>query len=470
MKKIVILMGIAAMAFASCAKDTVKETNNGRAIDFRVAAQTRASETTTANLTTFYVTAIDEQGSNYFTNAAFTKIEEYFSSSPVYYWPGSGSLNFFAYAPSATTLGATVTINNTTKTLAGFSPAAEITDQKDFVTASASGSKADETSGVALTFDHQLSQIEVKARNANEGYVYQIKGVRFAQPVAKADFDFATSEWTLSTDAADKAVYDVTYNNVVTLNTFAQNIMKSEGDNAMLIPQQLVAWDAENDQTNANKGAYLSVYAKVTTADGAKVYPKADGMEYAWLAVPVDTKWEAGYKYVYTLDFTSGAGYPDPLGGDPTGSTALGGPIKFTMDVNPWTEKATQEATKNMLIGSWEAVRIEETWFRADGTVEHNIYDDKAAVQNYLREMFWYIDIVSENEYVIFAGTEKEKVCGFQIIDNHLYVDEFYDASTGTYRSDMFIRDISEDISTFTETFYFDEDQRVNQYFYIRKK
>ena len=57
-------------------------------------------------------------------------------------------------------------------------------------------------------------------------------------------------------------------------------------------------------------------------------------MEYAWLAVPVDTKWEAGYKYVYTLDFTSGAGYPDPLGGDPTGSTALGGPIKFTMDVN----------------------------------------------------------------------------------------------------------------------------------------
>ena len=338
------------------------------------------------------------------------------------------------------------------------------------MTASASGSKADETSGVALTFDHQLSQIEVKARNANEGYVYQIKGVRFAQPVAKADFDFATSEWTLSTDAADKAVYDVTYNNVVTLNTFAQNIMKSEGDNAMLIPQQLVAWDAENDQTNANKGAYLSVYAKVTTADGAKVYPKADGMEYAWLAVPVDTKWEAGYKYVYTLDFTSGAGYPDPLGGDPTGSTALGGPIKFTMDVNPWTEKATEEATKNMLIGSWEAVRIEETWFRGDGTVEHNIYDDKAAVQNYLREMFWYIDIISENEYVIFAGTEKEKVCGFQIIDNHLYVDEFYDASTGTYRSDMFIRDISEDISTFTETFYFDEDQRVNQYFYIRKK
>ena len=470
MKKIVILMGIAAMAFASCAKDTVKEANNGRAIDFRVAAQTRASEITTANLTTFYVTAIDEQGSNYFTNAAFTKIEEYFSSSPVYYWPGSGSLNFFAYAPSTTTLGATVTINNTTKTLAGFSPAAEITDQKDFVTASASGSKADETSGVALTFDHQLSQIEVKARNANEGYVYQIKGVRFAQPVAKADFDFATSEWTLSTDAADKAVYDVTYNNVVTLNTFAQNIMKSEGDNAMLIPQQLVAWDAENDQTNADKGAYLSVYAKVTTADGAKVYPKADGMEYAWLAVPVDTKWEAGYKYVYTLDFTSGAGYPDPLGGDPTGSTALGGPIKFTMDVNPWTEKATQEATKNMLIGTWDLVRIENIEFDVNGTADtFETFDTVAEARDWHDEMWWTFRVNNETEYVLYPGTDKQEVCTYELIDNHLYVDKLFDPSTGTYLSDMFIRDISEDLATVFEIKRFNNGRhRETVYYYGR--
>ena len=91
MKKSIFLMGVAVMALASCAKDSVKEVNNGHAIDFRVATQTRATETTTANLSTFYVTAIDAKGSNYFTNAAFTKIEEYFSSSPAYYWPGDGS-------------------------------------------------------------------------------------------------------------------------------------------------------------------------------------------------------------------------------------------------------------------------------------------------------------------------------------------------------------------------------------------
>ena len=468
MKKTIILVGIAVMAFASCAKDAVKEVNNGRAIDFRVATQTRASETTTANLTTFYVTALDESGSNYFTDAAFTKVDTYFSSSPVYYWPGDGSLNFYAYAPSATTLGATVTVNKTTQVIAGYAPAAAIADQLDLVTTTATGSKANEATGVALAFDHQLSQLEVKARNANEAYTYKIKGVRFAQPVAQGDLNLATGEWNLTT--SNKAVYDVTYDNVVELNTYAQNLMETEGDNAMLLPQQLVAWDAEGDKTNVNKGAYISVYAQITTAEGARVYPKAEGMEYAWLAVPVDTKWEAGYKYVYTLDFTDGAGYPDPIGGDTAEGTVLGGPIKFTMEVNPWSEKATMEATKNMLVGSWKAVRIEENWFRADGTTEHYIYDDIDDVQDYLRPMFWYIDIISETEYVIFAGTENEKTCGFQIIDNHLFVSEFYDESTGTYRSEMFIRDISEDIATFSETWYYGNDKRENIYYYIKQK
>ena len=339
MKKTIILMGITAMVFSSCANDTIKEANLGHAIDFRVATQTKATETTTANLTTFYVTAINESGANYFTNAAFTKVDSYFTSSPLYYWPGNETLQFYAYAPSATTLGATVTIDQTTQTIAGYAPAAEFANQKDLVTAKTTGSKENEATGVALTFNHQLSQIEVKARNANEGYVYKIQGVRLAQPVAKGNFDFSTSKWELSTNTDDKAIYEVTYNTTVTLNTYAQNLMEAEGNNAMLLPQQLVAWDPENDKDNANKGAYISVYAQVTTAEGARVYPKTEGLEYAWLAVPVDTKWEAGYKYVYTLDFSNGAGYPDPIDGDKVGDTVLGGPIKFTMEVNPWEKE-----------------------------------------------------------------------------------------------------------------------------------
>lgn len=406
------------MALASCAKDSVKEVNNGHAIDFRVATQTRATETTTANLSTFYVTAIDAKGSNYFTNAAFTKIEEYFSSSPAYYWPGDGSdLEFYAYAPAAETLGATATIDNTAKTLSGFSPAAQFADQKDFVTATATGNKTNETSGVALTFDHQLTQIEVKARNANDAYVYKIKGVRIAQPVSKADFDFTTKQWTPSTE---KAIYQVQYSNEITLNTYGQCIMETEGDNAMLIPQQLVAWDAENDKTNTAKGAYLSVYAQVETAEGARVYPNVDGMDYAWLAVPVDTKWEASYKYVYTLDFTNGAGYSDPLDGPETGGTVLGGAIKFTMDVNPWGEKSAFENEYELMNGKWKGLKAIETL--TDGTVHEFLTEDEI---KYFLNQYYQLEI-RDCSRILLNINDNITESAFDIKDGYMYMDMVY--------------------------------------------
>lgn len=120
---------MAALAMASCSKDESTGINNGNAIDFRAAMQTRASETTTANIMNFFVTALDKNNANYFSDAEFTKDGAFFTSTPAYYWPSDGSnLSFFAYSPSAADLGATVTINSTTKTLADFEPATTIAD------------------------------------------------------------------------------------------------------------------------------------------------------------------------------------------------------------------------------------------------------------------------------------------------------------------------------------------------------
>lgn len=145
MKKQLFLVVVAALAMASCSKDESTGINNGNAIDFRAAMQTRASETTMANITNFFVTALDKNNANYFSDAEFTKDGAFFTSTPAYYWPSDGSnLSFFAYSPSAADLDATVTINSTTKTLADFEPATTIADQKDFITATATGSKTDE--------------------------------------------------------------------------------------------------------------------------------------------------------------------------------------------------------------------------------------------------------------------------------------------------------------------------------------
>lgn len=95
MKKQLFLVVVAALAMASCSKDESTGINNGNAIDFRAAMQTRASETTTANITNFFVTALDKNNANYFSDAEFTKDGAFFTSTPAYYWPSDGSYGYF---------------------------------------------------------------------------------------------------------------------------------------------------------------------------------------------------------------------------------------------------------------------------------------------------------------------------------------------------------------------------------------
>lgn len=334
MKKILYLTAIAALAIVSCTKDDTKEVNRGRAIDFRVAT-TRAAETTTDNLADIWVTAVSEDGINHFTDVNFTKDGNYFVTSNAYYWPADGSsLTFYAYAPSKQTLGAeSLTVDANTRKVTGFVPAAAIKDQIDFTYAVKSGSKADADTGVELIFDHALTQVEVKALSNNTGYIHKVKGVRLGEIVSKADFDFGLTSWDLGNVKSD---YQVEFTEFQ-LGSEAQSLMGTEG-NAMLIPQQLVAWKPETDKTNADKGAYIAILINITTADGAVVFPETAG-EYGWIAYPIDTKWIRGFKYVYTFDFTNGAGYvaPNPDGG---GEEVLGGKITFTHNISGWSSSS----------------------------------------------------------------------------------------------------------------------------------
>ena len=326
MKKTAFLMGIAALAFASCAKDTVKEISNGLAIDFRVATQTRATETTTDNLTEFNVTAVSVDASgaettNYFTNVTFAKNGTFFFSNPAYYWPNEGSLNFVAWAPVTLT---GVSVNNAAKTLAGFTPAAEVVNQVDFVAATASGSKANETDGVELTFNHKLSQIQIKAKNAHEGYTYTVKGIRIANVGTTATYDFVDGTWGTPTATAS---YEVMFASEVTLAAEAVSLLPADikvgeatvtSGSAMLIPQDLA--------TVATDAAF-ELYVNVVSKGGSQVFPETVGTAYDWMPVAIDTKWLAGNSYLYTLDLTQGS--------------VLGEPIKFTTEVEAWPSPAT---------------------------------------------------------------------------------------------------------------------------------
>lgn len=330
--KLLFAVALLGLGMASCAQDDALSENKGNAISFRPAMGTRATETTNANLSDIKVAAF-LGNDTFFEPLDFIKgSDNFFTSTPEYHWPGDDAeLSFYAYSPTSLS---GVTLTPDTKTLTGFSPAANIADQVDFITSNATGKRsANEASGVELTFDHRLVQIEIRAKADNEAYTFKISGVRIGEPVAQGDFNFATNAWTLG---SNKAIYEETYSTPVALTADAQNVMGAEG-NAMLLPQQLVAWDPTGDASNTAAGAYLSVKLQVNTAAGAQVYPFNTNQNCQWAAIPISTNWEPGKKYIYTLDLSHGAGYVDPHDPQP-GTPVLGGPIKFTVNVVDWAD------------------------------------------------------------------------------------------------------------------------------------
>ena len=76
-KTYMIIMGAALLALAACSRDEVKETAKEQAIDFRIAVDTRAEATTTDNIGSFYVTAIDGTGNLYFKDVMYSDTDKY---------------------------------------------------------------------------------------------------------------------------------------------------------------------------------------------------------------------------------------------------------------------------------------------------------------------------------------------------------------------------------------------------------
>lgn len=326
------------LAMTACTNEESVELNQGRTINFRPAMTTRATETNNSNLNDFKVAAY--LGSTpYFLNETFAKTSgsSFYNSATDYYWPGDDSeLSFIAYAPVDLS---GVTMSSTEKVLADFTPASDINSQIDFISAKATGKKSvNEGPGVPLDFNHNLAQIEVRGLTNNKTYSFKITGVRIGEPIATGSFDFDQDAWTLATNKTD---YESTYSTPIILGSEAQSLMGENG-NAMILPQQLVAWDHTGDASNTKAGAYLSVKLQINILDadgneGLQIYPFPSNANCIWAAIPIDTNWEPGKKYIYTLDFTHGAGYVDPKDPDP-GTPVLGGPIKFTVNVVDWVD------------------------------------------------------------------------------------------------------------------------------------
>lgn len=374
MNKAIYLCAAVALVLASCSNDETVEIAKGKGISFRTVAglNTRGAETTQANLASIFVNAYEgATGNVFFPTTSFTRegTSNTFVSNPEYFWPKDGkTLHFLALSPEAgdwkaATNSLSFEGGDVKAEFTDITPAAEIAEQKDLLIGKASGTANTDGNGLDLQLNHVLSQIQVQAKSSNTGYVYEIKGVRIASVISKGSYSFPTTGWAVGTD---KTTYDVILDQAITLNgtdATAKNLMKqlanNVSDNAMLIPQQLTPWagDQANSGDTFDKGSYISLLLNVKRAGATEyIYPAGStdaAKTYGWAAVPVDTQWEAGHKYIYTLDLSKGAGKVDPVEPNPDpnqptvepgtkdpekGEQIFGDPIKFDVEVSEWVE------------------------------------------------------------------------------------------------------------------------------------
>ena len=375
MKKFTLILATVALLAAGCSKTEVVGPQNRKGINFAAytAKTTKAAQEdiTTGNLSAFNVTAF---GNNafYFKNLIFEKSNEssVWESNPEYFWPAF-PLTFYAfntpygYHTAAQRTGFTINITKEKQELIVY-PAGDLANQEDLVAAYAEHQKESDATNagnsLALRFNHYLTQVIVKAKNARfKTYKVVVESVKIANMAGEGTYTFSGNTMTATAETVNtlaSADYTATFDPKELTQT-AQEVMTNAGTGKWyLIPQTVTSWDPNtpfNPRTNSandSHGTYLALKVKITANNGTlKIYPAKDE-EFGWMAVPIPSslKFEQGKKYTVNINFfaNNGAGYVDPevpseLDGDPStkdnGKKIIGGEIKFDANVNEWDDQ-----------------------------------------------------------------------------------------------------------------------------------
>ena len=264
-----------------------------------------------------------------------------------------------------------------------------------------------------------LSRVQFKAVNKDQssGMVLEVKAVKLANIASKASLTyptvvtgegFAWEKYSPWANASTAQYYYGKHNSFSVIQSVATEMI--DGQDFYLLPQQLVATDADalkaGDKTKqyvsflirvyylgtyvpanptspstavynaANSSGNIWPFAKVGndfTSEAGKAIKKgfldkttwatltdtdkdashgnvtlcseSDG--YAWACVPIDTNWEPGKKYVYTLNYSAaGLGMTDPEDGAVPGEDIIPeSPLKlwFNVTVSDWEEVAPDQ-------------------------------------------------------------------------------------------------------------------------------
>lgn len=264
MKKI-LFAALAALVITSCTQnEEIEAPAQKTPISFKtvVGKSTRATPMVTADFNNFKVYAYntgatDMSGVSNISNKIFmngVKVEKKGTPTPswtidgTYYWPATDKIQFFAYSPEAANI--TVAWDATAQYPSfGYTiKAAE--SQEDLLIAQATDmTKATvPDDGVALTFQHILTQINFSAKGETDGYKYTISSIKIGNVYQTNTYTFAgavtpTGDWgntpssLLSTEAD---FYSYEYDeSKKEISGITEKSLAKTGGALLLLPQTL---------------------------------------------------------------------------------------------------------------------------------------------------------------------------------------------------------------------------------------
>ena len=369
MNKQIFILAMAAFGFVACSSDetVAVNQNDSDAITFRpiVNGTTRAADidagSGTYGLQTLGFTVFANVGSsetNYFPETAFTYSDGTYTSGTKYYWPSSGTLDFFAYQYSQSAYN-TVTHTALTKAFT-VTPSATAANQTDLVVACTTGkSKASNSAGVTLNFRHAESKITVQLKNTSTTLKVTVKDVAIGYLNTTGTYTYSGSTTNTDTDHASEYLKFADWTAKSGTGSYTQTATTTSYTSAtataalpesfILIPQALTTATAYSGTTprvgdtpgSPFNGAFITVELKIQNAT-TDAYIVGGGENYVTALWPLPAgTWNPGYHYTYTVDLAGGGYYPDNRDTNTDLDPILGGAeIKFVdVTVDSWSDQ-----------------------------------------------------------------------------------------------------------------------------------
>lgn len=363
--KAIMCAAIAALAFASCSQDDDVTTSvqplESKVITFNPSVQnaagTRSTPITPENYVTtmkdFAVFAVESgnegsagvhtvpNGGEVFMGKDvdggmqdFVKITNdgsgnwnYANPAEKAFWPNNKWVSFYAFSPANADFHVSEDPGMNQYALIVNVPT-NVELQKDVMFAKAIGK---DEPFVHFEFRHLLSQVSFKAQTSNNDMEVEVKEVTMANIFMQGGGYFNNVSFPSLTEYGNPGNVSTILRSPVGFNKSSGIVSITDADGvAMLVPQSVgegyrEAWDPGTSTTSETENYFLAIQCKIKYKGK---YIVGSDSEYGTIYQPFALNWEAGKKYVYTLDF-NGGGY------DENGNVIFR-PISYRVSVTDW--------------------------------------------------------------------------------------------------------------------------------------